>query len=64
MLEELKLIENRVEEAFVAHAQAKEASRPPQNSKRGKDHAFTNLSIEKRQDILRAISVQLDGFPV
>ncbi|KZV72073.1 hypothetical protein PENSPDRAFT_650156 [Peniophora sp. CONT] len=63
MLEELEQIENRVKEAFVAHVQAKEAARPQQNSKRGKDHSFTNLSIEKRQDILRAISVQLDGFP-
>ena len=64
MLRELELIEDRVKQAYVAHMEAKEASRPQHTSKRGKDHSFTNLSIEKRQDILRAISVQLDGFPV
>lgn len=65
MMDELELIKKCVVEASVAHAQAKEATRPqPNGGKRGKDHSFTNLSIEKRQDILRAISIQLDSFPV
>ncbi|VDC03109.1 unnamed protein product [Peniophora sp. CBMAI 1063] len=63
MLEELEKLQDIVRKAFEAHAQAKEAARPQQNGKRGKDHSFTNLSIEKRQDILRAISVQLDSYP-